>query len=347
MTHLDIVEVDVFDDAAFDAWHRVYEAAEQASGPDVASTWQVEEVRALMQRQGRRFWDGGYSGWADGRLVTVAWVRLPLLDNTDRAELAVHTHPDVRRRGYGAAMLAHVERVARDRGRTTMFGEASWPYAGGPAGTGEPGPEFATSVGYELALGDVKRKMALPVDDALLDQLATEAAAHHDGFTLRSWVGPVPDDLVEGWARLNGSLATEAPTGGLDLEPEFADVSTVRESEALVAAQGRTKFNTVALDTAGELVAFTDIATTIHEPGRAYQWGTLVRGDARGHRLGLAVKVANLRLLQRGTLDVHELITYNAEVNAHMIGVNERLGFVPVARLGEFQKRTREMGSTG
>ncbi|WP_274378275.1 MULTISPECIES: hypothetical protein [unclassified Nocardioides] len=33
------------------------------------------------------------------------------------------------------------------------------------------------------------------------------------------------------------------------------------------------------------------------------------------------------------------MTTYNAEVNAHMVGVNERLGFVSVARLGEFQKR--------
>ena len=31
--------------------------------------------------------------------------------------------------------------------------------------------------------------------------------------------------------------------------------------------------------------------------------------------------------------------TYNAESNAHMIEVNERIGFVPVARLGEFQLR--------
>lgn len=340
MTHLEIVEVDVFDDADLDAWHHVYEAAERASGPEVAATWQLEEIRALMQRRGSRFWDAGYSGWADGRLVTVGWVRLSLLDNTDRAELAVHTLPDARRRGYGAAMLAHVEEVARDRGRTTMFGEASWPYAGGPAGTGEPGPEFAAASGYDLALGDVKRRMALPASDDLLDRLAAEAAAHHDGHTLRSWVGPVPDDLVEGWARLNGSLTTEAPMGELDLEPEYADVSTVRDTEALLAAQGRTKLNTVALDAAGEVVAYSDLATTIHEPGRAYQWGTLVRGDARGHRLGLAVKVANLRLLQRESPDVHELITYNAEVNAHMIGVNERLGFVPVARLGEFQKRT-------
>ena len=236
-------------------------------------------------------------------------------------------------------MLAHIEGVARDRGRTTMCGESSWAYAAGPSGAGEPGAEFARALGYDLALGDVKRRLALPSPAGLLDELAAEAAVHHDGYTLHSWSGPVPDDLVDGWARLNGSLITEAPTGELDVEPEYADVATVREGEALLVAQGRTKYNTVALDADGDVVAYSDLATTVHEPGRAYQWGTLVRKDARGHRLGLAVKVANLRLLQRERPDVRELITYNAEVNSRMIGVNERLGFVPVARLGEFQKR--------
>jgi RimJ/RimL family protein N-acetyltransferase len=341
MTALEIVELDAHDDDAFDAWHHVYRAAEQASGPGVAAPWQLEEVRAVMQSTGQRLWDGGYSGFADGRLVAVGWVRLSLLDNTDRAELAVHTLPAERRRGYATAMLAHLDAAARERGRTTMFGETSWPYAAGPSGAGHSGPEFARAAGYDLALGDVKRRLDLPVPDDLLERLAAEAAAHHDGFTLRSWVGPVPDELVGGWARLNGSLATEAPTGELDIEPEYADVATVREAEALVAAQGRTKYNTVALDAAGDVVAFSDLATTVHEPGKAYQWGTLVRRDARGHRLGLAVKVANQQLLQRERPDVRELITYNAEVNSQMIVVNERLGFVPVARLGEFQKLPR------
>ena len=76
-------------------------------------------------------------------------------------------------------------------------------------------------------------------------------------------------------------------------------------------------------------MAYSDLATTVHEPGRAYQWGTLVRPQDRGHRLGVAVKVANLRLLQRERPDIVRLTTYNAEVNAHMIGVNEAMGFAP------------------
>jgi GNAT superfamily N-acetyltransferase len=261
------------------------------------------------------------------------------LDNTDRAELAVHTLPSHRRRGYGAAMLAHLERVAREGGRTIAFGESSWAYGAGPSGSGSPGVEFAGAAGYDLALGEVKRVLDLPVPDRVLDELAAEAAPYHVGFTLRSWVGPVPDDLVEGWARLTSSLETEAPTGDLDVEPGYADTATVREGEALLAAQGRTKYNTVALSPSGELVAYTDLATTVHEPGKAYQWGTLVRRDTRGRRLGLAVKMANLRLLQAERSDIRTVTTYNAEVNAHMIGVNERLGFRVAARYGNFQKR--------
>ena len=239
-------------------------------------------------------------------------------------------------------MLRRVELEARERGRSLLNAEAVWSHAAGPEGAGEPAPEFARSRGFALGLGDVKRVLELPVPDALLDDLASEAAPHHAAYTVRSWEGPVPDELVEGWARLSASLMIEAPTGEVEREAEHADPSVVRESEALLARQGRRKYNTVALDEHGTVVAYTDIATTVHEPGRAYQWGTLVRSDARGRRLGLAVKVANLRLLQERRPDVTALTTYNAEVNHHMVGVNERLGFVPVARLGEFQKRLAE-----
>ena len=59
--------------------------------------------------------------------------------------------------------------------------------------------------------------------------------------------------------------------------------------------------------------AHSDLATTIHEPVRAYQWGALVRRADRGHRLGLAVKVANLRLLQQERPDIERVITWNGE----------------------------------
>lgn len=337
MNDLRIVAVDPFDDEAFEAWHAAYLEAENHSG--VATPWQLEEMRVSLQGSRQRSWQQAWSGLRDGRVVCTGFLQMPLRDNLDRAEVGVHTVPDARRQGHAATMLAHVESAARERGRTILVGEAAWAHDQGPDGAGASGPAFAAATGYALAIGDVRRELRLPVAGGVLEALAAEVAPYHRDVELRSFAGPVPEELVESWARLTSSLMTEAPTGDLDVEPESADPALVREGEALVERQGRRKYNTVALDSSGEVVAYTDLATTIHEPGRSYQWGTLVRRDARGHRLGLAVKVANLRLLQAERPDIEVVVTYNAEVNEHMVAVNERLGFVPVARLGEFQKK--------
>jgi GNAT superfamily N-acetyltransferase len=77
-------------------------------------------------------------------------------------------------------------------------------------------------------------------------------------------------------------------------------------------------------------VAHTDIGVP-READEAHQWGTLVHRDHRGHRLGAAVKVANLRALQDRQPEVPRVLTTNAETNAWMVAINDRLGFHPVA----------------
>jgi GNAT superfamily N-acetyltransferase len=338
MSDLVIEALDARDDAAFDTYYDVYSAALDPLG-DLASPWLREEYRAIIQEDATRRWNGAYLGTVDGVPVATGLLRMPLLDNLESADVDVHVLPEHQRRGHGTAMLARLEAEARARGRTLLNAEPVWSYDAGPTGAGAAGAEFARARGFALGISDVKRVLSMPVADALLDELAAEAAPHHPAYSLRSFVGRVPDELAQGWVLLAASLMTEAPTGEMLREPEAPDVAAMRESEANSVLQGRTKFNTVALDADGEVVAYTDIAASVHEPRTAYQWGTLVRRDARGHRLGLAVKVANLRLLQAERPDVERVATYNAEVNGHMIGVNERLGFVALARAGEFQKR--------
>jgi GNAT superfamily N-acetyltransferase len=336
---LQIREVDPRDDPGFAAFHVAYWSAQHHELGPACAAWTAPELRVALQEPNRRFRQTAYVGVEDGAVVVTGWTGLPLLDNTDSARLEVHVPAASRRRGRGTTMLRHLEHLVREQGRTLLDAEAAWTHDRGPTGAGSPGMAFARSHGYALTLVDVQRELALPVDDALLDELAARAAPHHAAYTLRSWVGAVPDEIALSWMTLSSSLMTEAPVGEKVVESEVVDVAALREGEATVAKQGRTRFNTVALDAAGEVVAYTDLVTTVHEPGRAYQWGTLVRGADRGHRLGLAVKVANLRLLQEASVPATRLTTWNAEVNEHMVGVNDLLGFVPVARLGEFQKR--------
>lgn len=128
--------------------------------------------------------------------------------------------------------------------------------------------------------------------------------------------------------------------GDNDYEDEAVDVEAHRSHEKQVEAQGRTVFTTVALDREGNVAAYTDIMAPSHDTACVYQWGTLADRAHRGHRLGLAVKIANLKALQAtGEYDGRRLVTWNAEVNDHMIGINEQMGFRPVARAGELQKK--------
>jgi hypothetical protein len=53
----------------------------------------------------------------------------------------------------------------------------------------------------------------------------------------------------------------------------------------------------------------------------------------------MATKTDNLLRLQGQRLDLRELVTFNAEVNQHMVAVNDAIGFRPVERMGEYQKQ--------
>lgn len=336
---MEIVPLDVYDDAAAAAWHATYAAADRHGRDGFASTWSLPQLVANWRMDLQDRWVGAWSGVVDGVVVTVGELHLRLLDNLESASVEVYTHPEHRRRGHGSAMLAHLEAEAKERGRSRLTADTSYPYESPADGAGHPHAEFLTGHGFTYALGDVQRQLDLPVPDDTLVRLAVEVAPHHAAYALRAFAGRAPDDLAEAYAALMATLVTEAPTGELDIEPETPDVAVLREHEELLARQGRTRYTTVALAGDGELAGYTELVTSAGEPGRVYQWGTLVPTAHRGHRLGLALKVANLAFLQREVPEAQRIVTWNAEVNRHMIGVNELLGFRPVERQGEFQKK--------
>ncbi len=335
---METVTVDVNDDDALRAWYDTYLAAELHE-QEYATPWMYPELLARVRAAPVDKTQVLLSGLERGEVVAAGLVELPLMDNLDRGWLLAYTRPDVRRRGHGTAMLAALEDLLRARGRHLAGADTDYAYALGPEGVGAPGVEFLRARGYTFALGDVKRALDLPVDQAVLDSLAAEAAPHHRDYPLRQFVDRCPDDLVESYGRLIGTLVTEAPSGEMELETEVYDEQRIRHEEAVAAEGGRRNYVTVALAPDGEVVAYSHLVVPSHHPGRVYQWGTLVHPDHRGRRLGIAVKAANHTLLQQHEHEVDVCLTWNAEVNAPMIGINERMGYRKVGRSAEFEKK--------
>jgi GNAT superfamily N-acetyltransferase/RimJ/RimL family protein N-acetyltransferase len=337
VSSLEIRPLDARDDAALDAWHSAY-LASHAHGREVGVPWMKAEVRAQLTVDSPGQRTLAFGGYVDGRVAVTGTIEMPLRDNLQLAHIELDTRPDQRNRGHGSAMLAHLEAVAREHDRSVLVTETATPYDGPPDGAGHPNVRFLVRRGFTFALGDVMRVLDLPTDQALLRRLADEAAAHHQGYQLQQFRDRVPDDLVESFGRLIGRLNTEAPQGELAIEEEVFDEARIRADEEVFRASGRTKYTTVAVRD-GEVAAYSDLVVPAHDPTRVYQWGTLAAKEHRGHRLGLATKARNLLWLQQELPRKALLVTFNAEVNAHMIAVNEALGFRPVERLGEFQKQ--------
>lgn len=334
----DIRLLDPTDAAALAAWHRTYHDA-HVFGLAHSTPRLLEEVRALLLTDSPGERRQAFAGYVDEEPVVTGMLELPLMDNLETAQVMVATRPRSRGRGFGSAMLEHLVSLAGQHGRRTLQCEASWDYDAPADGAGTPGADFLTARGFRFALVDVKRVLDLPVNEELLDRLQQEAAPYSAGYTLRHFTGPVPEDILEGYGALVGSLMDQAPKGELEIEAEVYDAARIRADEQVMAAAGRRRHATVATTADGELVAYSELAVPAHDPTRAFQWGTLVRPDHRGHRLGLATKVHNLRTFQAAEPGRTEVVTWNAEVNRHMVAVNEAMGFRPVGRLGEFQKR--------
>lgn len=251
-------------------------------------------------------------------------LELPLRDNTHLAYVEVHVRPDARRRGVGTELLAVLERAA---GRDLLTSDLDEP----PALLGtSPGRRALERAGFLCALIEVRRDLLLPVPEERLARLEAEAAPHAQGYRVVTWRDRCPDDLVEGRAALGRVMSVDAPLGSLDVHEEVWDAARVRERERLLGEQGRASVVAAALHAGtGELVAFSELAARPALPSLVEQWETLVLSAHRGRRLGTLVKTAALRRLAVEVPQAQRVVTVNADTNAWMIAVNERLGFVP------------------
>jgi GNAT superfamily N-acetyltransferase len=323
--------------AAADQWHAVCAAATAAdyvdlpTGPVVEVYERIENSRTDKRQE---LWLGS----SDGDPVAAASLTLPMLDNTVNATVELLVHPSFRRRHYGTAMLDHLIERARAHDRTRLIGEAGEPISDQPV-EAPGGPAFAAAVGARPVTIEIRRILRLAqLEPDDLARLHADAIAKSGGYSLLQWQGPAADELVADLAYLQSRMSTDAPLEDLDWEPEAWTAARYREQESAIAASGRTRLVTVARhDESGRIVAFTDIGIAAGSLTFAYQWATIVLAEHRGHRLGVLVKLANLAYLQRTHPEVEFMNTWNAAVNAHMVGINEALGFRPIDRWREWQ----------
>ena len=287
-------------------------------------------------------------------LVGMCSVTLPLRENTTTAGIDVLVAPAHRRRGWGRQLLEYAESAAAGRGRTSLDAYCEIPlelveYSAGllPAKSGagglprdEPSTAFASGAGYELEQVERSSRIALPVPPERLEIFEAEASAFARDYTMVAWAESCPDEFVAEYAVLKARMSTDVPTAGLDWGAEDWDVARVREDERTLARSGvQVQVAGAVHSVSGALAAYTVLNWRPDVPATVIQQDTLVSAEHRGHRLGMLVKLANLRLAQQRWPAARSVLTWNANENQHMLAINISLGFKPAGYEGEWQKR--------
>jgi len=275
----------------------------------------------------------------EGQAVGVAEASLSYVDNLANADVEVQVHPRMRRTGLGRRLLGHVLAHCRDEGRTTVIGSTVEALPGG-APRDHAGHAFAAAVGASPARQDVRSRLDLTrFNEDLMSDLLADAWTQASGYSLVQWRERAPERYVADVARLDSRLLEDAPTGDLKIEPEAIDVERTRAIEQTRLARGDRCFHTgLRHDATDALVAWTLMVVDATIDHHGWQQITIVDPAHRGHRLGIIAKLENLAHVRAGTPLLRQIDTWTAATNAHMIAINEQIGFQPVDRWLRWQR---------
>ncbi len=283
----------------------------------------------------------------------LVWQRIP---DTRVTYFGLDVASAYRNQGIGTALLAQIEADSKADGRPVVqvgaVHEAIAESEMLPAPTGfgavplaDPGVRFLQHHGFQLEQVYRVSTVELPVAEDVLDTYDAQAREKAgDEYQVVTWQGSTPEERRADVAELVARLATDAPTGNLEVEPEIWDAERIRQNDERRLESGRLQFAAVVEHIpSGKLVALNNVSVSLDDPTRpAHQGITLVLKEHRGHRLGMLVKVANIREIMNHRPETPFIITDNAEENRPMLDVNEAVGFKAVAYEGAWQKTLAE-----
>ncbi|MCL3837579.1 GNAT family N-acetyltransferase [Aeromicrobium duanguangcaii] len=318
------VTIEVLDPTDHGAFVEFYDVYRRSNERAIDQPWLPDELKVLMVGDEYLRNDSLLARQGD-TAVGVAIAELPERDNVTTVYAEVWVPPELRRRGYGRALLERLELRAAEDGRERILTETLRPIDDETS----PAREFMLAHGYSPDTTLLQRELALPAD--------TPPADVRDGYTLAAWRAAPPPQWLEEYARLRALLNQEMPAGETQLENEYWDPDRLLHEVDQWKRQGRTAQTVVAVAPDGHLAGHTQLLFPAKST-EVYQWDTLVLPEHRGHGLGLALK----RHAMREAADLLEgrtrVVTWNDAQNDHMIAVNEALGYRATAWADQWVK---------
>jgi GNAT superfamily N-acetyltransferase len=321
---MEIREVDVHDVAQLQEWYDAQEAAISHDRPHAVSrTFDALVTQVTVPSDYREF--VLLAALEADEIVGVAELGYSLQDNLHLADLEVTVRPEHRRRGIGRALYAAATARRRSAGRTSACGELCVVDDDGPLA-------FARAMGAHSVHQEDHLMLELPLADDHLRELAAMAASDYEIVT---WQGRCPDDLIDAYAEMRTRMNQDVPTGELDHEAVVMTPERIRAGEERLSRSY--DIVVAAARRADGVMGGYSLVFLARGRDQVLQDDTLVMPAHRGHRLGLALKLATYAVVAGEHPDRATLHTWTDPENHAMYATNHAFGYRPVERLHEVQ----------
>lgn len=315
-----IDRLDSLDDRVLRAYHTVL-VESAGAGRSNPSLWSFEGLKGYIQNLEHPESAHYYGAYLGDQLVGVASVDISEGDEgKTQVDLNIEVLPAYRRQGVATALYRFIEQKHL-KSPYLVCGEIYPPF--GQQNTW-PGACFVHAIGAQIVHGEDQMLLTAERFHTYLNQNMDVALPA--GYRLVSWADATPEVYRTQFAELRTRMEIEVPSGDSAQATHNYSVEDIVAADERALAEGRRKWASAAIAPDGRLAGYT-LMYRLQGSDTVEQDDTYVLGDYRGNGLGLALKIANHRQLERNGTDFTGLVSWVDSNNLAMRAINQQLGY--------------------
>ncbi len=189
--------------------------------------------------------------------------------------------------------------------------------------------KFWEGLGAKLALEGAQNRLYMKdIDWRMIEEWRQQGhelaeKEHVDLFTFEK----CPEEIIKEYSTTYTEIMRLVPFGEFDYIPEPTTPFTSREAEDNFKKTGYEWHTLATREKNGEISGLTEILYSKSRPHKVDQDLTGVKDEYRGRGLGKWLKAEMMVFIKQHFPEIEFIFTGNADMNAPMISINDRMGF--------------------